>query len=313
MPYIGSDPSNRFVAPKAATQFSGDGSTTAFTLDHAVGSDEDILVSVDGVIQEPSVAYAVSNGTTLTFTAAPSSNSGNNIFVYYLFRTVGTVSHPSNNALQATDGTFTGDVTIGDASAADKKILFDGNAQDFHIGLDDSSDSLTIGLGSALGTTSHMVIDANGHITKPLQSAFHAHKNGSGNNVANLPTDSDTVITWAAERFDQNGDFDLTNNRFVAPVTGKYFLQFHARLEYLDTAASYYYFAIRTSNLAYSYIIDPDYFDSDAIYYSIKFSVLADMDANDTADILFNQSSGTAQTDMDGRNDYTWFAGYLAC
>ena len=114
MAYIGNDPSNRFVAPKAASVFSGDGSTTAFTLDHAVGSDEDILVSVDGVIQEPSVAYAVSSGTRLTFTAAPSSNSGNNIFVYYLFRTVGTVSHPSNNALTATNGNFTGTLTVVD-------------------------------------------------------------------------------------------------------------------------------------------------------------------------------------------------------
>ena len=61
MPYIGNASANRFVASKAATQFSGDGSTTAFTLDHSVGADEDILVSVDGVIQEPSVAYAVSN------------------------------------------------------------------------------------------------------------------------------------------------------------------------------------------------------------------------------------------------------------
>ena len=121
MAYIGNDPSNRFVAPKAASVFSGDGSTTAFTLDHAVGSDEDILVSVDGVIQEPSVAYAVSNGTTLTFTGAPSSNSGNNIFVYYLFRTVGTVSHPSNNALEATSATFSGDVTIPD------KIIHSGD------------------------------------------------------------------------------------------------------------------------------------------------------------------------------------------
>jgi len=112
MPYLGNTAGNRFVASKAATQFSGDGSTTAFTLDHAVGSDEDILVSVDGVIQEPSVAYAVSSGTTLTFTAAPSNNSGNNIFVYYLFRTVGTISHPATNALQATSGTFTGDVTV---------------------------------------------------------------------------------------------------------------------------------------------------------------------------------------------------------
>ena len=111
MPYLGNTAGNRFVASKAATQHSGDGSTTVFPLDHAVGSDEDILVSVDGVIQEPSVAYAVSNGTTLTFTAAPSSNSGNNIFVYYLFRTVATADHPSTSSLLATDGTFSAGVT----------------------------------------------------------------------------------------------------------------------------------------------------------------------------------------------------------
>jgi len=133
MPYIGPPAPDRFVAPKAAKQFSGDGSTTAFTLDHAVGSDEDILVSVDGVIQEPSVAYAVSNGTTLTFTAAPSSNSGNNIFVYYLFRTVGTVSHPSNNALTATNGTLTGTLdvtgatTLSDDVTIADKIIHDGD------------------------------------------------------------------------------------------------------------------------------------------------------------------------------------------
>jgi len=127
MPYIGNTAANRFVASKAASVFSGDGSETQFTLDHSVGSDEDILVSVDGVIQEPSVAYSVS-GTTLTFTAAPSNNSGNNIFVYYLFRTVGTVSHPSNNALEATSGAFTNSVGIGTSSPADKLHISKGSS-----------------------------------------------------------------------------------------------------------------------------------------------------------------------------------------
>jgi hypothetical protein len=112
MAYIGTPPVDRFTASKAASVYSGDGSTVAFTLGHAVGSDEDILVSVDGVIQEPSVAYAVSSGTTLTFTAAPSNNAGNNIFVYYLFRTIGTVTHPPTSALSATSATFTGNVVI---------------------------------------------------------------------------------------------------------------------------------------------------------------------------------------------------------
>ena len=131
MAYIGNPPANRFVAPKAASVFSGDGSTTAFTLDHAVGSDEDILVSVDGVIQEPSVAYAVSNGTTLTFTAAPSSNSGNNIFVYYLFRTVGTVGHPSNNALTATNVTIADAGNIGSTSDTDAMAISSGGVVTF--------------------------------------------------------------------------------------------------------------------------------------------------------------------------------------
>jgi len=153
MPYIGSDPSNRFVAPKAASVFSGDGSTTAFTLDHAVGSDEDILVSVDGVIQEPSVAYAVSNGTTLTFTAAPSSNSGNNIFVYYLFRTVGTVSHPSNNALTATNGTLTGTLAVtgttaltGNATMAGTLNVTGETTLATHLNMGDS-DEIKLGAG----------------------------------------------------------------------------------------------------------------------------------------------------------------------
>jgi len=138
MPYIGNQAGNRFVASKAASVYSGNGSTTAFTLEHAVGSDEDILVSVDGVIQEPSVAYAVSSGTTLTFTAAPSSNSGNNIFVYYLFRTVATVDHPSTSALTATSGTFTGAFT---------SLGIDDNADATAMTID-SSERVNIGTGT---------------------------------------------------------------------------------------------------------------------------------------------------------------------
>jgi hypothetical protein len=128
MPYIGNPAVDRFTATKTASVYSGDGSTVAFTLEHSVGADEDILVSVDGVIQEPSVAYAVSSGTTLTFTAAPSTNSGNNIFVYYLFRTIGTVTHPPTSALSATSGTFSTNVGIGNARTDGTLHVHSGSA-----------------------------------------------------------------------------------------------------------------------------------------------------------------------------------------
>ena len=318
MPYIGTPAVDRFVSTKAASVFSGDGSTTAFTLDHAVGSDEDILVSVDGVIQEPSVAYAVSNGTTLTFTAAPSSNSGNNIFVYYLFRTVGTVGHPSNQALSATTGTFSDNVTltgttptltIGDAGAEDTKIVFDGNAQDFHIGLDDSADSLTIGLGSTLGTTSHMIFDANGHITKPLQPAFQASSSTTQTNVA---VGSLVTLEMDTEPFDQNADFDTSNYTFTAPVTGKYFLHTTVYLQQIPTGASYLSLRITTSNRTYVEIMDPN-FSSNLSYHTLTCTVLADMDASDTAKVQFLQADSTQQVDLIGNGSYTYFCGNLVC
>ena len=196
-------------------------------------------------------------------------------------------------------------ITIGDGTAADKKILFDGNAQDFHIGLDDSSDSLTIGLGSTLGTTSHIVIDANGHVTKPLQPAFQAQPSSDQTNMGD-----NTVIALGTERFDQNGDF--ASNTFTAPVTGKYLLSFHGRIDDIDSAASWSRIEIITSNKDYkSSIIDPRAFDTDAVYWNFAQTVLADMDANDTAFIQFGKSGGAAQADVNQGD--TFFSGFLVC
>ena len=82
MPYIGQPVADNFQSTVAVQRFNGDGSDTTFTLTTAVSSVQDILVSVDGVIQDTS-AYTIPDGTTLTFTAAPSSGT-NNIFVNYL-------------------------------------------------------------------------------------------------------------------------------------------------------------------------------------------------------------------------------------
>ena len=52
-------------------------------------------------------------------------------------------------------------VTIGDADEEDTTILFDGNAQDYYMALDDTADDLLIGLGNAVGTTGIIYLDEN--------------------------------------------------------------------------------------------------------------------------------------------------------
>lgn len=88
MPYIGND--IQYGELNSQT-FTGDGSTTAFTLTYTVSNVNSLLVTVADVIQEPTTAYTVS-GTTLTFTSAPANSD--TIHVRYLGRTldVGTTA-----------------------------------------------------------------------------------------------------------------------------------------------------------------------------------------------------------------------------
>lgn len=78
MSYVGNQPLS--VAFLTDT-FTGDGTTTAFTMTVAPANTSSIIVAVTGVLQTPST-YSVS-GTTLTFSAAPPSGTSN-ISVRYL-------------------------------------------------------------------------------------------------------------------------------------------------------------------------------------------------------------------------------------
>lgn len=72
MPYIGNP---IYQSAFVVDQFSGNGSTTAFTMSVAPAGVTNVLVAVSGVLQDPSTYGVV--GNTLTFTAAPPSGTGN--------------------------------------------------------------------------------------------------------------------------------------------------------------------------------------------------------------------------------------------
>ena len=189
MPFIGKEPQNHYITP-TKDRFSGDASTTAFTLSRSVALPSDLEVFVDNVQQEPAVAYTTS-AQTITFTEAPATGT-NNIYAVHRAGGIQTLKLPTGQAgdfssinadgnatiggnLTVT-GNIIGDVeitgttpklTIGDADAEDSTLLFDGNAQDFYIALDDSADDLLIGLGSTVGTTPALAIDEN------LLATFH--------------------------------------------------------------------------------------------------------------------------------------------
>jgi hypothetical protein len=176
-----------------------------------------------------------------------------------------------------------------------------------NISYDHNIDELSMGTSSG---SQRFIMDSTGAVTMPSQPAFSVNKGGTNQN--NLAVGSDVTVTFDTERFDNNSDFNLGANSFTAPVTGKYQFSLTIRLENLDSAAAYYIPMISTSNTVYRFIFDPD-FGQDTPFWSVTISVLADMDASDTAHISFNQGAGTAQTDVSGDDDYTYFTGYLVC
>ena len=72
MPYVGNQPTS--VAFLTDT-FSGNGSTTAFTMSAAPATTSSILVAISGVLQDPSTYSVI--GTTLNFSPAPPTGTGN--------------------------------------------------------------------------------------------------------------------------------------------------------------------------------------------------------------------------------------------
>jgi hypothetical protein len=60
-------------------------------------------------------------------------------------------------------------MTIGNGTDEDTHLIFDGNAQDYRIGIDDGTDVLEMGVGSAHGTTIGLKIDSSANVTIPVK------------------------------------------------------------------------------------------------------------------------------------------------
>ena len=177
----------RMLKTVLKTQFSGLSGTTAVTATEAemnyldiatlgTSADSKVLTQASGVVTiagdvvvsgttpKVTIGDAGAEDTTLLFDGNAQDyyialdDSADDLLIG-LGSTVGTtpaISIDENLAVKTYgDITMTGTtptLTIGDAGAEDTAIVFDGNAKDFHIALDDSADKLIIGEGSTVGT-----------------------------------------------------------------------------------------------------------------------------------------------------------------
>jgi hypothetical protein len=209
--------------------------------------------------------------------------------------TIGTSGDTVNLGTGVTAGTgFGGDLSFGGDTFGANKVIGANDAYSFSL--------------ETSGNTA-LTIDANGHVTMPLQSSFCATLSST---MSNVPINDSTVwIEADTEIWDLNSDWNTTTYTFTAPVTGKY--HFHARVQVLQMdSAGANDFVLNTSNVVNVYMesFSANVFAADGTRV-FGGSVIMDMDANDTAKFRFYQGGGTAQADINDGQAATAVSGYL--
>lgn len=242
MSYIGNVPTQ---AAFVTDTFSGTGSQTVFTMSVAPAGTTSVLVAVSGVLQDPST-YSVS-GTTLTFSAAPPSGTGN-ISARYLgipasgvtttaYRTVTeftatagqtTFTPPSYTAgfinvyrngarLGSADYTATNGTTVVLAVGATSGDLV--TVESFLVSSVLNAIPNTAGAVNASAIATGAVTQTKlGTNVAGVGPAFSAYMSGN----QSVTSSTATKLTFNTELFDTNSNYDTTNYRFTPTVAGYY-------------------------------------------------------------------------------------------
>lgn len=114
-------------------------------------------------------------------------------------------------------------VEIGDGRADDHKIVFKGNAQDFSIGIDDTTDDLVFSFGSVLGTTNILTMDETQVVTFPQPLASTSIDSASSTTAADSAATNDTfevVMTTPVDTTGTNTHNALTIDAGLGASTG---------------------------------------------------------------------------------------------
>lgn len=288
-----------------------------------------MLVSLNGVIQEPLTAFSVS-GSTITFlpSSGTLSSSDSIDFILVLGNTL-DIGTPSDSTVTNAKTNF-----VSTSSSAGLSIKGDGTT-DGTLQLNCSQNShgvklaspahsagqsytlklptgnltagnvLKINSISGSGTTAIGQLEAPSELTTPNQPCFLVNAGANTNNIAL----GDTTVTFGSEVFDVGSNF--ASNTFTAPITGKYLFTVSLRIDTFDSACNYIASKIKTSNREYTEILDKRQTNGDTEYNTMQVTTIADMDVNDTCFIQLTQSGGTAQADVVDDSSITYFSGYL--
>lgn len=161
-----------------------------------------------------------------------------------------------------------------------------------------------------VGGSTYVDFYSSGAVSMPNQPSFFAYANANVTNVTGAG--AEVTVGFNTEKYDITNNF--ASNTFTAPITGKYL--FSINISYTGTSSLMVGLSLKlnTSNQAYQ-VYNNAYLSTTAnVNGSINLSCITDMDAADTASILFTIYGGSSNTaDLQGSASLylTYFSGHL--
>jgi hypothetical protein len=164
-----------------------------------------------------------------------------------------------------------------------------------------------LGVGTikdATGTTTAMTIDSTGRILTPARPAFRARL--SSTLIAVDYSSAKTKITFGIEDFDVGGNYDNANHKFVAPVTGYYFISYQVYYSAVTTAtqitSSLYIDGVESNSFGTA--ADPQ----GGNVYTPQFSSVISLTAGEEVEV-YSQVIGDSSVNVNTAG--TFFSGFL--
>ena len=204
-------------------------------------------------------------------------------------------------------------LTIGNATAEDALIKFDGNAVDYVVGLDDSTDQFVIDKASTLDYSTAMFVlgewDSQNMIRTVKQPCFSVtmDTDQTGTSAGIYQT-----MLFDTEAYDVGGNWNSTTNSFTAPIHGKWVISCTYSAKDFNNAAGYLKLHLTTSNRAYIHKIDTAGHAADSEWWSTTITHVADFDTNDTMSCrTFQQTQAGFGTEWYGGGDGCRITAYM--
>jgi hypothetical protein len=251
------------------------------------------VVVAAGTIAAPSISPTGDSNTGIFFPSADTVCIGEGGAEVLRVNSSGNVGIGTNNPtsklqVQGTIGLGASDDLESGFSGGRTKLT--SSASGFVINHNDNSATIFQNQG-----TERVRIDSSGRVTTPYQVAFHVPKI-TGDTLTTTPT----KITLGSATYDVGSNYSDANDRFTAPVAGKYF--FYVSVNVLNTGNNVY-ISIRKNGGLYGQIL---YAATNFPRMDFNPVGIIDLAAGDYVEIYGVVNTGTVTVDNAG-----YFGGYL--